>query len=106
MSALERSEVEGSVFVGTLSRSLHYASLRSAPVGMTRSFLRNAPQHREAGVGHDAVDLVGAVGERLVPLAERQEPDVLHRPGLQLLGGLVALFLLPARAQGVAELSG
>src|SRR6185503_933281 len=69
-----------------------------------RSFLRNAPQHRQAGVGHDARDAVGAVGERDVPLAERQEDHVVHRPRLQVLGDLLAFVLARRHTEGVAQL--
>src|SRR5712664_3834236 len=86
------------------NRSLHCASLRSAPVGMTESLFGYAPQHRKSSIGHDAVDPVGAEGERLVPLAERQEHHVFHRAGLQLLGDLLALVLAGRHAEGVAQL--
>src|SRR6186997_2141338 len=68
------------------------------------SFLGDAPQHRQAGVGHDAGDAVGAVGERDVPLAERQEDHVVHRPRLQRLGDRLALVLARRHAEGVAQL--
>src|SRR6476619_6525388 len=50
-----------------------------------KSLLHNPPQHRQAGVGHDAAEAVLAIGERRVPLAERDVDHLLHGALLQLL---------------------
>src|SRR5688572_3877107 len=66
--------------------------------------LADVPQHDEAGIGDDAFDAIGAVRQRLRPLAERNIDDLLDRPRLQVAGGLLPLLLGLREGMGVAQL--
>src|SRR5262245_20969681 len=56
--------------------------------------LCNVPKHDEAGVGHDTVQPVGAVGEHGVPLPERNVDHLVHGTRLQLARDLGLLLVL------------